>query len=623
MRATVWVIRAAAIVTLCALALARPTALERADNQLYDGLLRRAPPGQPAAHTAIVAIDEDSLAAFGQWPWPRTRVAHLVDRLQELGASGIALDVLFAESDRQGEADSALAEALTRSRAVVGYAFVFGQAPGDAPCRLHPLDLVQRDRGTALPSDRFFAASGAVCSLPGLADAAGASGFINAAPDPDGVLRRVPLLLRYADRVYPSLSLAAARRATDERAPLVDERGDGSLTLSLGPSTLALDARARVLLRLGSAPTPISAVAIFNGTVPPAAISKRLVFVGSTAIGLRDMVTTPLGERRPGIEMHAEVAENLLAGRVNERPEYAEVWELLLAALALTLVVLVAGRLGLPAAAAAAVGLVGVAWWGAGALLHETAEFLSPLLVWAGVGAGLAGEAVVGLWSGRRDVAHERRRREEAQRLIVQALSSLTETRDADTGQHAKRTQAYTRLLATALAKTPTYAKTLGPAVDLVATLAPLHDLGKVGVPDDVLRKRSSLTPEESEEMRRHPDIGHESLLRAEAQAGVHDDEVLRLAKEIVYTHHERWDGCGYPRGLAGTEIPLSGRLVSLVDVYDAMVARRAYRAAVGHAAAVEFIVRERGRHFDPDVVDAFLSVRDEFERLSRLGPGS
>ena len=116
--------------------------------------------------------------------------------------------------------------------------------------------------------------------------------------------------------------------------------------------------------------------------------------------------------------------------------------------------------------------------------------------------------------------------------------------------------------------------------------------------------------------MRRHPDLGHNSLLRAETLAGVHDDEVIGLAKEIVHTHHERWDGAGYPQGLRGEEIPVSGRLVALVDAYDALVVQRAYRPAVSHEAAVEAITSGRGQHFDPDVVDAFLTVQEQFRQL-------
>ncbi len=175
------------------------------------------------------------------------------------------------------------------------------------------------------------------------------------------------------------------------------------------------------------------------------------------------------------------------------------------------------------------------------------------------------------------------------------------------------------RLLATTLARQRRYRRVLTPErIDLIATLAPLHDIGKVGISDAVLNKAGHLTEGEYAEMRTHADIGHDSLLKAEYLAGVHDNEVITTAKEIVYTHHERWDGEGYPRGLKGTEIPLPGRLVAVVDVYDALVEARAYKAAMLPARALEVIVEGRGRHFDPDIVDAFVTCFPQFPGARR-----
>ena len=243
--------------------------------------------------------------------------------------------------------------------------------------------------------------------------------------------------------------------------------------------------------------------------------------------------------------------------------------------------------------------------------------------MWVAGGTSLAVHGLTSLWRERRRADRERQRRGDAQRLIIQALTTLTETRDVDTGRHARRTQELTRILATALARTPAYRATLDDErIALISTLAPLHDIGKVGVSDAVLRKPGQLTPTEHEEMRRHPGMGYDSLLRAEALAGVHDDEVLQVAKDIVYTHHERWDGSGYPRGLQGQAIPVSGRIVALVDAYDALVTTRAYRQGVSHEAAVEAVVSGRGTHFDPDLVDAFLTVQEQFAAAALASPG-
>ena len=164
----------------------------------------------------------------------------------------------------------------------------------------------------------------------------------------------------------------------------------------------------------------------------------------------------------------------------------------------------------------------------------------------------------------------------------------------------------------------PSYGKYLTPArIDLLSSLAPLHDIGKVGVPDHILNKPGALTPEELEEMRKHPTHGRDVILKAERDVGVHDDAILAMAKDIVYTHHERWDGNGYPQGLRGREIPVPGRVMAIVDVYDAAVSRAVYRRPISHDAAVTYIVTGSGTHFDPAVVEAFVCVAPVFKGLS------
>jgi putative two-component system response regulator len=195
---------------------------------------------------------------------------------------------------------------------------------------------------------------------------------------------------------------------------------------------------------------------------------------------------------------------------------------------------------------------------------------------------------------------------------MIQSLLSLTETRDPETGQHSRRTQRNMRILAERLAQEPAYRSYLTPdRIELLSTLAPLHDIGKVGVADSVLNKPAALTEDEIVEIRKHPALGREVIARAQADIGIGDDSdgVLALAKQIVYSHHEKWDGTGYPEGLRGEEIPLAGRLMAVVDVYDATVMRRRYQLAMSHEKAVKVIVDGRGTHFDPSIVDAFVDI--------------
>lgn len=199
------------------------------------------------------------------------------------------------------------------------------------------------------------------------------------------------------------------------------------------------------------------------------------------------------------------------------------------------------------------------------------------------------------------------------QEVTIHSLASLAETRDSDTGNHIRRTKHFVLLLAEKLRNHPDYRDYLdAKTIDSLYKSAPLHDIGKVGIPDRILMKPGRFEPHEFEIMKTHTTLGRDALIRAEQELGL-DVPFLRYAKEIAYTHHEKWDGSGYPEGLKETEIPISGRLMAVADVYDALVSRRVYKEAMPHSKAVEIIEKGRGSHFDPRLVDAFLELQDEF----------
>ena len=197
----------------------------------------------------------------------------------------------------------------------------------------------------------------------------------------------------------------------------------------------------------------------------------------------------------------------------------------------------------------------------------------------------------------------------------IYCLAALAETRDPETGEHIKRTQEYIRELALELQGKDKYKDVLtNDYIELLYKSAPLHDIGKVGVRDSILLKPGRLTEEEFEEMKKHTIYGGESLVVGIDELG--EDSFLTLAKEIALTHHEKWDGTGYPRGLSKTEIPISGRLMALSDVYDALISKRVYKNAFTHDEAKNIILEGRGTHFDPDIVDAFIIREAEFKKI-------
>ena len=203
------------------------------------------------------------------------------------------------------------------------------------------------------------------------------------------------------------------------------------------------------------------------------------------------------------------------------------------------------------------------------------------------------------------------------QAVSIRALAHLAETRDNETGTHIQRTQSYVRLLASRLADHPRFSNTLNNKyIEILARAAPLHDIGKVGIPDRILLKPGKLTPEEWEIMKTHTLLGCDAITLAESDIDA-SLEFLSQAKEIVRSHHERWDGTGYPDGLAGEDIPLSARLMAVADVFDALISKRVYKQAIAFVTVREIIKEGRGTQFDPDIIDVFLAGCEEFEAIA------
>lgn len=201
--------------------------------------------------------------------------------------------------------------------------------------------------------------------------------------------------------------------------------------------------------------------------------------------------------------------------------------------------------------------------------------------------------------------------------VTIMAMASLAETRDNETGNHLKRTQNYIRALAMKLRDHPRFRDFLTEDnIESLYKLAPLHDIGKVGIPDAILLKQGKLTPEEFAIMKSHPILGGNAIAAAESGLPT-PNRFLHIAREIANSHHEKWDGSGYPQGLKGDAIPISARLMAVADVYDALISKRIYKQPFPHEDAVAYILQGKGMHFDPDVADAFQNIQEEFRQIA------
>jgi response regulator RpfG family c-di-GMP phosphodiesterase len=200
---------------------------------------------------------------------------------------------------------------------------------------------------------------------------------------------------------------------------------------------------------------------------------------------------------------------------------------------------------------------------------------------------------------------------------VIFGLAKLADSRDPDTGDHLERISAYCTVLASALRRYPKFRDQVTPGfIRLIGISSALHDIGKVGIEDSILLQPGPLSPTQRARMQKHSTVGGKCLTEIEQRLG--SSNFLQMAREIALAHHERWDGTGYPNGLAGDAIPVSARIAAVADVYDALSSKRVYKDALPHEECVAIITGEAGKQFDPDVVEIWLSVESKYRSIAR-----
>lgn len=628
----------------------KPDLLHIIEYKIYDIMVRSLPASQEEGIPVIVDLDEESLADFGQWPWPRYRVALLLEKLKQAGVLSVGLDIIFSEPDRTSlgvlqqeilreldiqftfaglpkdfyDNDRILANALLDTPFVLGYKFLFNQKktrPSD--CQLHPLDaIVRQGKQQNVDFTRLFYASDVLCSLPEFSKAVPASGFLNYTADKDGTIRRTPLFIHYNGHLYPSLALATLMQALHAQQVMLKMTSNGVESLSVKKHRIPLDSQGNLLIRYRGPQQGFdyfSARDILQDRIPHEKLQGKIVFLGASALGLEDTHPTPFSIRFPGVEVHATIVDNILKGEFLSRPYWIRGGEFLLI---LSLGILSSWLLIRTSALKSVLVLTMIAtglWYGSYWILLKYGMSVSPVMPILTLFSTFSVLTSSKFWFEEQKVKEQTKELLRIQDLTIFSLLSLVETRDNETGEHIIRTQHYVRTLAEQLATHPRFRDFLNRTnIEYLYKSASLHDIGKVGVPDSVLKKAGKFTPEDFEIMKKHTIYGREALARAEQALDDGKDSLfLCCAQELTYTHHERWDGSGYPQGLKENEIPISGRLMALADVYDALISKRVYKPAFSHEEAKAIIVRDKGKHFDPDVVDAFLKTENIFKKIA------
>jgi CHASE2 domain-containing sensor protein len=519
---------------------------------------------EPAPRLLVVAVDDKTFADTKlHWPFARRYHARAIDRLRRDGAEAIVYDVQFTEQTTARD-DNALITAVDRANNVV----------------LATAETNEKGGSNVLGGDAFLREIGAEAGASNLPEGRG------------GVLQRV----EYEHGGLDTLATVVARRLGRPVKASSFEKDGAWIDFHGPPGTI----------------DTVSFSDLLAGKVSPARVRGRIVVVGAASPTLQDVHPTPTSDTpMSGPEIEANAIDTVLRGMpLHGTPR----WAGLLIVLALAfLPALVSLRLR-PLVAAAVVPAIAFAFlliaqraFDHGRILPVAMPlFALSLGMVTTIGAGYVAERRQRFRVTRRNVELEEAVAERTVELrktqleVIHRLAQATESRDQETGMHLERMSRMCERLGLAMGMTATEAETLRNA-------SLLHDVGKIGVPDAVLLQPGGLSPEDRELMRRHTTIGAELLAGSSS-------EVMRMAEEIARTHHERWDGTGYPAGLAGEAIPLVGRICAVCDVFDALLSDRPYKEPWPVPEALDQLRRERGKHFDPAVVDAFLGIVDDLD---------
>lgn len=603
------------------------------DYQIYD-LIKPELNLDRSNSVVVVEIDEKSLEIFGQWPWSRILVAKLAQEILLSKPAAFGMDVIFAEKDRTSldeiknfykdslnlelntnkiptlllDNDKILASSLEAGNSVL--AVFASNIPRNKAC--NKLTTIKSN----LTFENIDKIDDLICSYEPLNALAKANGFINARAFSDGVLRYTNLFFYYKNSLIPSFSVAMLMQVDPNLTLLKDEKNRG-LKVKFLEKEVKLNDEAKALNEIypKNKFKTFSASDVLLDRVDKSEFSGKFVLFGATALGLNDHFVSSGGKIRSGIFYHASLIENFLTNSLVSQPNFYKDLNFYLSVLVLVLLAFMIVRYGyLPS-------------FFVFVLLTVTAFVSAEIKLKSGVYISI-GYIVIpvfiiflfftlsmtfySFWEKRSFL----KELEEAHSSAIDSMITVVEGKDRETGGHILRTREYVRVLAQYLRKkgiynfSPTFIKVLCQAV-------PLHDIGKVAIPDNILNKNGSLDEKEWEIMKKHVIYGKEIIQKAKMRSSG-KNLFLNAATNIAYTHHEKWDGSGYPQGLKGDEIPIEGRLMAIADVYDALTSKRVYKEKFNYEKAENMIINESGTHFDPILIKAFIDLKSEFRKIAQ-----
>ena len=622
---------------------------------LFDGYQKYSPRVPLSQPVTIVAIDEASLSKIGQWPWPRNKLADLIAAIGAYQPAAIGLDMYMPERDQTSpdivaanlpadaepgllaqlqampSHEALLAEALFTYPTVLGAAgFDFETYTTSAGLRTIPLQVIGNN---PLPFVRKFDA--VLASLPELQAAAWGQAVLSVDLD-FGVVRRIPLVVAVGDELVPGLAMEMLRVATGSEAVTMYSGERGVESVDIAELSVPTQPGGDMWLHFAEASSTagryVSAARVLAGEVDPDQLNGKLVLLGLTGFGLNDMRTTALGELVPGIEIQAQLLETMFDGHFIVRPwwmKWVEIGGILAIGLFLVwfiprtdsplakfLQTVPRAYLWLTLGINLILAGIGLMLFRNLGLLFDTA---SAFLIFSAIIGSLVSSALIQI--DRVNKAREEQQQElrETAKLVAGTVAaSFSQAAEAaNNGPDGQPVDRLTAALGAEAARQPQFAEQLDARTIALISRAALHrDMGMVQVPREHLESPDPLPPDAHRRLRQHTEVGRlaltsvrELLEREHSGISPELEHYLEVMRDTVDSHHERWDGQGYPRGLAGEDIPLAGRLVALVDTYQSLVSERPYRPARSHDAAMDIIRQGSGSQFDPRLVECLVTV--------------
>ncbi len=579
------------------------------------------------SNVVLINIDENSLKTLGQWPWPRVVLSNLLNIISKYYPASIGIDILFPEKDRTSpielkkfykkffeinlnfskipfflkDNDRLLAQSIVKNDVVLPV--FMGKSNGfvyRGKFKFNPLFIK-----TSYKFNSVFT------NLPSIQKAAKGFGFVNIFLDRDGILRRVPLFVKYKNSFIPFLPLGMVN--------LVDKMvfKDENVIEILGHKIKANE-NGEVLLNFSSPPSKIiSVLDILRERFNPEDLTGKFVIIGSFAVGLNHSYFNSYYKNLSSLKINSIFIDNILNDAFFIQPEYLKKLNLFLAFFISFVMLLFLFnrwymRLFLLFLLSFLISFVWFIYEFLNGVYVSIGYFWSPLFVYF---------FFLSLFFSL--INHLEKRKfykelEMSHNATLESIILVAAMKDDETGNHLIRTRKYVKVLATYLYEQKLYKDKLNQKfINMLYRAAPLHDIGKVGIPDNILKKNGRLTKEEYEIMKKHTILGKEMI--ESAMKIYNKNEFLQIACSIAYHHHEKWDGSGYPQGLKGDEIPIEGQLMAIADVYDALISKRAYKEAYSYQMTENLIIEQSGKAFNPVLVEAFKVLRYEFRNIAEL----